>query len=278
MKKIKGIWISLLTPFDAEGNLDLSKIEGYIKFVDKPGIDGFLVGGSVGEGLLLSAKECDEYIKEARKFTNKPIISCIAAPSLLHALEKIHIDADAFLLTPPIYFRPSEDGIFEYIEKICHHSNKPVLLYNNPSRVGCAFSWALYERLAGLDKIIGVKECCPPASWLPAKKNIPHWSWLAGDDPNFFEFLINGAVGLISTLANLIPESAHSLLNFQDKNFEHKSKNWVKKANILAKFPNPILTKALLSQKGIMKNLFRAPLSPISEEKIKDLGAEFYAS
>lgn len=245
-------WISLITPFNEDKSLDIASLEKYLTFITKYDFDGFLIAGSVGEGFLLSIEEIKTYIKIFRTISKKPIMLGAIDFNFERLNEKLKLDADYFLTTPPIYFKPHQEAIIKHFKSFAK-LNKKIFLYNNPSRVSASITNEIYEAIYEENYIIGVKEC-DDANFAQRTKNFPKWEWLTGNDDFFIkdEFINNGN-GIISTIGNIIPDIFE----------QNKLDNWEEFCNIAYAIPNPVAVKIILAKWGLIKPFFRAPFEPI---------------
>ena len=187
----KGIWVSLITPFDEAGALDLESARKYLNFLKNYDFAGFLLGGSVGEGLLLSPQELASYVKLAREILNKPIMIGVADFSYERAKEKLALDYDYALVTPTIYFKPHAQATIDYFNKVANTANGKVMLYNNPGRVGVPITEQIYDAVYENEKIVSVKEC-QDEYFDHFSNKYTNWNWFTGNDDYFTnDFFIN---------------------------------------------------------------------------------------
>ena len=245
---MKKIWVSLVTPFDKSLKVDYQAIRKYVAFLDKYDFAGFLLAGSVGEGLLLDPQEIADYIKIIREISNKQIMVGIIDFNYINAQKKMNLDADILLVTPAIYFKPSKAAVVEYLKKIAHTTNKKVMLYNNPGRVCVALDFKQYDELYSIENIVGVKECDDSIA-LEMISKYPKWEVFTGND----NFLVNEKiVGAVSTLANIVPSLSLNLSG--NENFV----KWNTLCDMAYSLPNPIAVKLVLQELGLMESHFRA--------------------
>lgn len=265
--KERKIWLSLVTPFDENRNIDWSAAIEYIKSLDRYDFAGFLVAGSVGEGLLLSHAEIAEYIKLIRNISNKPIMVGVIDFNFARSCEKLTLDADFALVTPCIYFKPSQEATKEYFKLVALESaknDKKVYLYNNASRVGINIDRSIYEYAYQFENIVGVKEC-DDNKFEEHASEFARWDFLTGNDAFMItkDFVNGKGVGCISTLANIAPDLALKLAaNPFDEN---ASIAWENLCAHAYSIPNPIAVKQMLAKWGIMKPYFRAQMHPLPE-------------
>lgn len=264
MSKINnGIWTSLITPFDESGKFDAESGKKYVEFLDQYDFAGFLLAGSVGEGMLMSVGEIQEYAKIVRSISKKPIMLCIADFNFARAQERLVIDHDYLCVTPCIYYKPTADMTIEYFRKIAETAQKPVLVYNNPGRVGVAITDYIYDALAKMPNVIGTKDC-EDEKFVARSNKYDSLVWFTGDDPFMVpEFLNNKmSAGVISTMSSIAPKEALESWNTK------QATRWLELCGYSYSLPNPVAIKLVLAHKGIIKTpKFRAPFDPLPEFK-----------
>lgn len=276
MNKInKGIWASLITPFNEDGSLDLEAARKYLEYISSYEFSGLLLGGSVGEGLLLSSDELRQYIKLAREITSKKIMIGIADFNYERAKEKLKLDYDYVLVTPPIYFKPHKEAINRYLVKIADTAKAPVMLYNNPGRVGVGITAEMYKRLSFHFDIIAVKECDDEVLKAQSKK-LEEWTWFSGNDDVLTKswFMNNPAKGgIVSTLCNICPDLSIRLWQNISQNLpcDIDMQRWDKFVNAAYSIPNPLAVKIMLAKWGIIQPFFRAHFEPLPKFEHADL-------
>ncbi len=266
-ENIQGIWLSLITPFDFAKKFDKSAAEQYVKLMEKYDFAGYLIGGSVGEGMLMTNDELSEYIALVRKLSNKPIMVCIASFNYELARDRMFLDYDYLCVTPCIYFKPHTAAIVEYFKMIASTVHKPVILYNNPSRVGCAITEQIYDALVDVPNIIGMKEC-DDMQFERLSNKYTQWQWLTGNDDYLSNpfFMNNGkAMGVISTLGSIAPECLLTLWNSLD---DHDARlenaaQWTNLCKLAYSIPNPQAVKLVLAKWGVIQPYFRAQFNPL---------------
>lgn len=275
----RGIWLSLITPFDQGGKLDLAAAEKYVSLIDQYDFAGLLLGGSVGEGLLVNPDELASYIKITRAISKKPVMICIADFNYERACAKFDLDYDYLLITPCIYFKPHANAVVDYFKMIAKQVARPILLYNNPSRVGVNITNEIYAQVYDIENIIGMKEC-QDAQFEEFSNKYKRWQWFSGNDDAFLnEFFTKNenSAGLISTLANIAPKIALDI--WQDmhdiENIQKWQRKWQKMVQGAYSIPNPQAVKIMLSEWGIIQPYFRAQFQPLLEFRYKNLFSDF---
>src|ERR1019366_2900928 len=139
---MRGSVTALATPFRG-GQLDEAALASLAERQVRRGSAGLVVCGSTGEAGVMSAAEQARAIAVVRESAGTlPVlagctaISTDAAASL--ARQAVRIGADALLLAPPPYVRPTQEGILAHVRAVAHAADRPVMLYDVPSRTGVA--------------------------------------------------------------------------------------------------------------------------------------------
>lgn len=117
--------------------------------------------------------------------------------------------ASALLVLPPYYIRPSLEGVCAHYSSIAEKVDLPIILYNNPARVGLNLGLDLLDRLADIEGVVGLKECERDLGRVAEKiyQLDDRLSILSGEDDLAFPSFLLGAKGGIFTVANVVPQS-----------------------------------------------------------------------
>jgi 4-hydroxy-tetrahydrodipicolinate synthase len=278
---LKGYFVAAVTPFN-DGKLDIQSFENYIAGLVASGISGIVVCGSTGESFSLSQDEKAALIKSAaavnkgKSQLHAGIIDS-ATDRCLSFIREVEDYVDGFLCICPFYIKPSQEQIYNHFLTLSQSTERDVVLYNNPSRVGSSIEFGTLKKLCELKNVIGIKECRSDLSvftlWRLALKR--DFSFLAGNDDSAAAALSMGASGVISVSANVAPELCAqmyaALTNGDVKRFAELRDRLAPLHELMFSEPSPGPVKYALSRSGLLKNELRMPLSPISaqlEEKI----------
>ena len=287
MKKDKkevfhGAATALITPFD-NGHIDYISLERLIERQIESGIDALLINGTTGESSTLTNEERKEIIAFAAKRIGGRLptlagTGCNITESALE-LSKFACDAgcDAVLVVTPYYNKASEQGLIEHYTKIADGIDKPLILYNVPSRTGVNIPLNVYLELAKHENISGVKEASSSISdfGLLSSKSQNSLDLYSGNDDMILPTLSLGGKGVISVLSNVCPKEVHDMcsLYFEGKIKESSELQLKFFPLIKALFSevNPIPVKTVMAHLGYCKEEFRLPLCKISDEKRKKI-------
>jgi 4-hydroxy-tetrahydrodipicolinate synthase len=211
---LRGVWVPLITPFDAQGAVDVGAIERLCHEYASAGVSGIVAMGTTGEASSLEPDErqtaIDAVIRACRAAGTRVIVgtgsnntaATVRATAALAALP----DVVGALVVVPYYVRPSVEGIVAHYRAVAAASPVPVIAYNVPSRTGRDMGAAGLLEIASVPNIAGVKQAVATldADTLEVLANAPEgFSVLGGEDTLLFPLMCLGAVGTISAAAHL---------------------------------------------------------------------------
>ena len=283
MNKIifKGAATALVTPFK-RGEVDF---ETYGKLIDrqiKGGISAIVVCGTTGEATTMSVEEhlkCIEFAAE-RVRGRIPVLAGSGSnctKKAIHLSQKAcELGADGLLVITPYYNKASSDGLIKHFTSIADSVNKPILLYNVPSRTGVNIPLEVYQKLSEHENIVGVKE---------AGGNISSIASLAatcgdklyiysGNDDQILPILSLGGLGVVSVVSNIVPRETQSLCDaFFASNVsaaKRKQLYLMDLINTVFCEVNPIPVKYAMSLMNLCSGEMRLPLTaPTEKSKIR---------
>ncbi len=162
--KLEGIYVPLVTPFDANGDIDQPKLETLVEAMIGKGVAGLAACGTTGEYYALKDDERSLVLETVHRVAAGRIelIAGIGdmAPrrSIERAAEAKAIGYDCLLLSPPPYSLPDQAGIRAHFEYAADHCDLPIIIYNFPARTGVNVEFDTVAALARHRNIIGIKE------------------------------------------------------------------------------------------------------------------------
>ncbi len=288
---LSGLGTALVTPFHADGSLDLQALATLVDWQIESGVNFLVPCGSTGEASTLSEEETTAVVQAVVKAAagRVPVFAGCTHNSTAEAVRRAklldQIDGLTGILTAnPYYSKPSQRGQFLHFQAIAQAVQKYVLLYNIPGRTAANLEPATVLALAALPNILGVKESSGnlvQISELLAK--VPEgFHVLAGDDYLALPVLAAGGVGLVSVVANVAPLQLARMLQAAASGEWQTARELGRKlaalTTALFSEPNPSPTKALLAAMGrIGSDAVRLPMVPVEPktlERLKTLAAE----
>jgi 4-hydroxy-tetrahydrodipicolinate synthase len=215
------ILTAIVTPFDADGRVNEESFVALMAHLAQNGSDGFVVAGTTGEASTLSDDEhlglIDLAVRERPPGTT--IVAGTGANDTRHAVflteRATALGVDAHLSVTPYYNRPSPLGLTRHYEAIARATDKPVLLYNIPSRTGTNIPPDLLAQLAQIEHIEGVKQAngdeLQPIDGLLV---------YAGDDTLFARTLDLGGAGGIAVASHIVGPEMRRMVDEPDRRAE----------------------------------------------------------
>ena len=203
---------AMVTPFDANGELDLREAARLARWLVDQGNDGLIVSGTTGESPVLSDEEKLALFRATKEAVGESaaIVAGTGGNDTKHSVELTErareTGVDAILAVVPYYSKPPQDGMLRHFGAIAEATDLPVIVYNIPGRTGANMLPATLLELARRHgNIAGVKESSGDAAQFSAilrdrPEGFRFWS---GDDHLYLPALALGGDGLISVSAHL---------------------------------------------------------------------------
>lgn len=279
----KGSLVALVTPFK-NGKVDFATLEKLVEFHLKRGTSALVPCGTTGESATLNYEEHEEVVRFVVKAAKKkiPVIAGAGSNSTQETIELSKAakedGADAVLLVVPYYNKPTQKGLYAHFRKVAEEVNIPIILYNIPGRTGvnmlpetiaklaqdCKNIVGVKEASGSLDQVSEIIETCPKDFVL-----------LSGDDALTLPMLSVGGQGIISVIANLIPQDMAEMCNAWFRGDLEKARDLHHKMFPLVKAlfieTNPIPIKTAMSLVGLCSSELRLPLAPMEEKNLEKL-------
>lgn len=217
---LRGILPPLVTPFRADGTLDLASFEANLESYGPEDLAGYVVLGSNGEAASLEEDEKLSLLRAARRRSGSRLV--IAGTGLESTRSTIALTrkaadtgADAALVLTPSCFKSqmTVEALRRHYEAVAEASPLPVLLYSFPAVTGLAFPPALARAVAGHPRIVGMKESSGDVGLLGRILSSvpPSFVVACGSAPVFYPALCLGAAAGILAVANCAPRPAAAL-------------------------------------------------------------------
>lgn len=278
-----GSAVALITPF-TESGVDYKKLDELIEFQIANKTDAIVVCGTTGECSTMPDEEHTAVIAYAVKTVagRVPVIAGTGSNDTAHAIKlcKFAEEAgcDGLLVVTPYYNKTTQKGLREYFEAIANSVNLPIILYNIPGRTGLGISLDTFKYLAKIPNIVGVKEATGDLGFcakIAAETDLVIYS---GNDDIIVPVMSLGGKGVISVLANILPEETHNICaDFEAGNIEKSREEflkYLKLINTLFIEVNPIPIKTAMNLLGYGVGDLRAPLCDMEPQNLDILKAE----
>jgi 4-hydroxy-tetrahydrodipicolinate synthase len=281
----KGSMVAIVTPFK-NGRLDEDKLKELVLFHIKNKTSAIVPCGTTGESATLSLAEHERVIELVVQTANKkvPVIAGTGSNNTAEAIRLTkhakEAGADAALLITPYYNKPTQKGLYLHFKEIAENVDIPLVLYNIAGRTAVNMLPETVARLAHEFKnIVGIKEASGSLEQMAAIKMLcpKNFDLISGDDTLTLPLLSIGGVGVISVVANIVPQDVAKMVEeFEKGNLKQAQQIHYKllplvKAMFLE--TNPICVKTSMEIMGMCEPGLRLPLCPMSEDNLKKLTA-----
>ena len=280
-----GMATAMVTPMTPEG-VDYEALGRFIDFQLSQGINALVAVGTTGESATLSPAERKEVIRFTidRVAGRVPVIAGTGTNNTQHAMDysisAARDGADALLVVTPYYNKATQNGLIAHFTAIADKVDKPIILYNVPSRTGCNLLPATVEKLAEHPNIAAIKEASGNMSQVVElfARCGDKLDVYSGEDGLTVPILSMGGKGTISVLSNVVPKEAVAMTNaFFAGDVDEAARlqcRYLNLINLLFCEVNPIPAKAAVSAMGFGKEYIRLPLTPMEEGNRAKLLAE----
>ncbi|PIQ82548.1 MAG: 4-hydroxy-tetrahydrodipicolinate synthase [Candidatus Omnitrophica bacterium CG11_big_fil_rev_8_21_14_0_20_64_10] len=279
---LKGSMVALVTPFDRKGELDLPALRRLVRFHRRHGTSALVPCGTTGESATLSHEEHNLVIETVIEESDGrlPVIAGTGSNNTREAARLTrHAEAagaDAALVISPYYNKPTPEGLYRHFRAVAESVRIPIVLYNIASRTGVNIPPALFERLAKIPNIAGVKEASGSLEQMTEIRSRcgERFALISGDDALTLPILSIGGTGVISVLANLLPrETAELIRLFDRKQIAQAQRLHARLLPIIQGLfleTNPIPVKTAMAwRKQIPCGRLRLPMCEMSSENEK---------
>jgi 4-hydroxy-tetrahydrodipicolinate synthase len=200
---------AIVTPFRADGSVDLDRFRALCRYLVDHGSDGVVVTGTTGEAPTLTDDERFALYEAAvdELGGEHTVVAGSGTNDTAHSIqvtERAHeIGVDGFLVVTPYYNKPPQRGIVAHVAAVAAATDRPIVFYDIPSRVVIDVEPATIEALAEIDNVKAVKQAKPS---LDAARTVvaSGLDLYAGDDDIIFPFLEVGGVGGICVHTHVV--------------------------------------------------------------------------
>lgn len=290
MKKLPftGSGVAIVTPFDENG-IDYEKFGEIIETQIQNKTDAIVVCGTTGEASTMPNEEHIEAIKyTVEKAAGRvPVIAGTGSNDTPHAvmLTKVaeEVGADAVLSVTPYYNKANKSGLINHFKAIAEAVSIPVILYNVPSRTGMNISIDVLKELAKVENIVAIKEASGNVSYTAqVAKEVPELWIYSGNDDMIVPVMSLGGKGVISVVANILPEETHNICAFYESgNVKEALKLQLDMLDVINNLfieVNPVPIKTAMNLLGYKVGNLRPPLGEmeiLNLEKLKKSLADY---
>lgn len=197
---------AMVTPFDAQGQLDLPAAQRLARWLVTQGNDGLVVAATTGEASVLTDDERCDLVRAVAEAVTVPVLAGMGSNDTAHSVmlaSRAHsLGAAGVLTVAPYYNRPPQAGIEAHFRAVASATDLPTMVYDVPVRTGRRVSADVLLRLfTEVPNIVAFKDATgdPPAAMALVAQAGQHFDLYSGDDPYTLPLLACGAVGVVGT-------------------------------------------------------------------------------
>lgn len=274
---------AMVTPFDADGDIDFAAAETLIEHLIANGSDGLVVAGTTGESPTLTAAEKLALFKfTADKVNGRiPVIAGTGSndtrSSITLTRQAEEAGVDAIMLVTPYYNKPAQEGLYLHFKAIAEATRLPVMLYNIPGRSAVNMAPETIIRLSEITNIVSVKEASGnlDAASLIIESTPEDFTVYSGDDGLTLPLMAIGADGIVSVASHIVGNEMQAMLadfasgNLKEAAAQHRKLLPV--MNALFAAPNPVPVKTALQLLGVQTGTVRLPMIPLNSDETATL-------
>jgi 4-hydroxy-tetrahydrodipicolinate synthase len=276
-----GSFVALATPFKKDYSIDWDAYARLVDFHLEKGTDGIVPCGCTGEAATLTHEEqrrCIEFVVK-RVNGRVPVIGGTGSNSTREAIELTRYAKEAgcvaALLITPYYNKPTQEGLIAHYRAIAEAVDIPLMLYNVPGRTAVKLEPQTIAELAKIPSITSIKEACGSVDQVSQILSLCNINVLSGDDSLTLPMISVGATGVVSVAANVAPAEVAQLCRLANQGDYVSAREVHYRLMPLFKAlfveTNPIPVKAALARMGLIENVLRLPLTPLSTAHVPKL-------
>src|SRR5580698_5018609 len=272
-----GSLVAIVTPMHPDGAIDWAAWERLLALHLAAGTSGIVVGGTTGESATLTDEDLLALLERARQQLagRMALIAGAGSSRTTASVERARrlsaAGVDGLLVVTPAYNKPTQEGLYRHFEAVAAATTVPVVLYNVPSRTAVDLLPATVARLAKLSGVVAVKEAVASIERVRELVGLTgaQFAVLSGDDASAGQAMLNGARGVISVTANVMPRAMAELsaaaLRGDRATAEQLDAPLRALHDALFLEPNPIPVKWAMSDQGWIERGIRLPLTELAE-------------
>jgi 4-hydroxy-tetrahydrodipicolinate synthase len=279
MNKFYGTGVAMVTPFAADGEVDYNGLKNLINYLIDGGVEYLVSLGTTGESATLNKDEKKKVLEFTAETANKrvPLVAGIGGNNTREIVAQVKgfdvAGYDAVLSVSPYYNKPTQEGIYQHYKAISEISDLPVILYNVPGRTGGNIAAETTVRLASdFKNIIAIKEASGNFDQFNQimRDKPEEFLLISGDDPVTLPMTALGAAGVISVVANALPQQFSDMVRLclqgDYKAAQKAHYKLIEFTRLMFCEGNPAGVKSALKYLGICEDHLRLPLVPVSDK------------
>ena len=284
MKKLPftGSGVALVTPFKEDGTPNYEKLDEILEMHIANKTDAVIICGTTGEASTLPDDEHLEVIRRAVKTVagRIAVIGGTGSNDTQHAIDfsvkAEEYGCDGVLCVTPYYNKATQKGLIQHFTAIANSISIPVILYNVPSRTGVGMSVDTLRELAKIENIVAIKEASGNISYaMQVRAEVPELHMYSGNDDIIVPLMSIGAKGVISVVANILPEETHNICEYyMSGKTDEALKLQIEMLELINNLfieVNPIPVKTAMNILGYDVGKLKLPLCDMEEKNLEIL-------
>jgi 4-hydroxy-tetrahydrodipicolinate synthase len=275
---------AMVTPFDAEGALDLKRAEEVAAHLVELGNDGLVVNGTTGEGPTTSDEEKSDLVRAVVAAVGERA-TVVAGAGTYDTAHSVHLaraaeraGAHGLLVVTPYYSRPPQEGLRRHFTAIADATGLPIMLYDIPPRSVVPIELATLQRVAEHPRIVAVKDArgdLPHGAKVLASTDLAYYS---GDDPMNLPWLAVGAVGFVSVIGHVVADRLRGMLTAFEAGEHARAReintSLLPVSRAMDRVGGVVFAKAALRLTGLDVGEPRLPLPPADDAQMRAIAAD----
>ena len=280
---------AMVTPFTADGALDLDRAGSLAAELVELGNDGLVVSGTTGESPTTTDAEKAELVRAVADAVGDRahVVAGVGTYDTRHTLELARAaekaGASGLLVVTPYYSKPPQAGLIAHFTAAADATDLPVMLYDIPGRSGVALEHDTLLRLAEHPRIVANKDAKADlfaAQQVLAESDLAYYS---GDDALNLPLLAVGAVGVVSVTGHVVADRHRRMIEALDAGDlatarKINASSLPVTVGIMTRTQGAIMVKAALALLGRPVGGLRSPLCPATPEQIEVLRTDLAAA
>lgn len=279
---------AMVTPFTADGSLDLDGAVTLAAHLVDNGNDGLVVSGTTGESPTTSDEEKERLLRAVVEAVGDraPVVAGVGTNDTHHTVELARAaekaGASGLLAVTPYYNKPPQTGLLAHFRAVADATALPLMLYDIPGRTATALETETIVRLAGHPRVVAVKDAkgdLGATSWVLARTDLAYYS---GDDVATLPLLAVGGVGVVGVPTHLFGERTRAMVAAYDAGDPARARALHR--GLLPAFTGffrtqgVILAKAALRLAGLPGGPVRSPLVDATDAQVATLREDLAAA
>lgn len=271
----EGAGVAIVTPFDADGQIDFDTYGKLIDFQIQNGTDAIIACGTTGEPSTMTAQERESVIAYAIERTagRVPVIASTGGNNTAEVIRASQsaqsAGANGLLVVTPYYNKATQNGLIAHYTAVADAVDIPIIIYNVPGRTGLNMAPQTLAALSHHKNIAGMKEASGNIAQVSEMIRLceGRLAVYSGEDGIVVPLMALGGRGVISVVSNILPRQTHDMAAAMLRgDYETARALQFRMAPIISLLfceVNPIPVKAALSMMGLCENSLRLPLTPM---------------